>query len=121
MGSHYQITLVDDDESVRDSLPYLLNELGLSVRVFSSADDFLASDPLDSTECMMLDIAMPKVTGPQLWREMTRRGQVLPTIFITAQRDEQLRAHLLDEGAVDCLFKPFSDCQLRQAIEKVFA
>lgn len=120
MAERSLISLVDDDESVRDSLPYLLNEFGLSVNVFSSAEEFLASDAIDSTRCMILDIAMPKVTGPDLWRELMRRGQKIPTIFITAQLDENVRACLLREGAVDCLFKPFSDRLLRTALEKVF-
>src|SRR5438128_11908492 len=94
------VSVVDDDESVRQSLPDLLREFGFAVRAFSSAEDFLASECVDQTKCLILDIAMPGMTGPDLQRELKIRRQKIPIIFITAQRDETVRARLLEQGAV---------------------
>jgi FixJ family two-component response regulator len=110
------ITLVDDDESVRESLPDLLKEFGFTARAFSSADEFVESDSLSKTKCMILDIAMRGMTGPELWAELKRRGINVPVIFITARRDEGMRARLIQDGAVDCLFKPFADTALLDAL-----
>ena len=111
------ISVVDDDESVRESLPGLLQILGFAVRPFASATDFLASDALAETRCLILDVSMPVMSGPQLQSELKRRGVDIPIIFITAQCDQQLRATLLARGAVACLFKPFGEHHLRAALE----
>jgi FixJ family two-component response regulator len=111
------VSVVDDDESVRESLPDLLREFGFAARAFSSAEDFLTSDCVDQTSCLILDIAMPGMTGPGLQRELTRRRQNIPIVFITAQKDENIRPRLLDQGAVECLFKPFSDTALLDALK----
>ena len=110
------VTVVDDDESVRESLPDLLREFGYSVRAFSSAEEFLASDCVGQTGCLILDIAMPGMTGPDLQRELARRRQEIPIIFITAHADETVRPRLLEQGAVECLFKPFSETALLEAL-----
>jgi FixJ family two-component response regulator len=110
------VAVVDDDESVRESLPDLLKELGYSARAFSSAEEFLASDCVDETRCLILDIAMPGMTGPDLQQELTVRGQRIPIVFITAQADETVRPRSLEQGAVECLFKPFSDRVLYEAL-----
>jgi len=114
------VAVVDDDESVRESLPDLLRELGYSVRAFSSAEDFLASDCVGVTRCLILDIVMPGMTGPDLQQELTVRGQEIPIIFITAQADETVRARSIEQGAVECLFKPFSDTVLFEALNAAF-
>lgn len=111
------ISLVDDDESVRESLPGLLEALGFAVRAFASAEDFLTSDASAQSRCLILDVSMPVMSGPQLQFELTRRGIDIPIIFITAQCDADLRATLLERGAVECLFKPFSERALRSALE----
>ena len=111
------VSVVDDDESVRESLPDLLRELGFAARAFSSAEDFLASDVLRETQCLILDVAMPGLTGPDLQRELTRRGHEIPIVFITAHRDEALRPRLIERGAAECLFKPFSETALREALD----
>ena len=111
------VAVVDDDESVRESLPDLLRQFGYAVRAFSSAKEFLASDDLARTDCLLLDVAMPGMTGPDLQRELTRRRQQIPVVFITAHRDRIIRRRLLELGAVDCLFKPFSEGALRVAVE----
>jgi FixJ family two-component response regulator len=114
------VSVVDDDESVRESLPDLLRELGYSVRAFSSAEEFLASDCVGETRSLILDIAMPGMTGPDLQQELTVRGQEIPIVFITAQADETVRTRLLEQGAVECLFKPFSDTALFEALNVAF-
>jgi FixJ family two-component response regulator len=111
------LAVVDDDESMRESLPELLRELGFAATVFPSAEEFLASGGVAATQCLLLDVAMPGMSGPQLHRELTLRGQPIPTIFITARVDETVRRQLLEQGAVDCLFKPFSELQLRVALD----
>jgi FixJ family two-component response regulator len=110
------ISIVDDDESVRESLPDLLRELGFDVRAFSSAEEFLVSDYIDRTSCLILDIAMPGMTGPELHNELRFRRQVIPTIFITAHADESTRPRMMSDGAVECLSKPFSETALINAL-----
>ena len=114
------ISVVDDDESVRESLPDLLGEFGFAAQTFSSAEEFLASDFLDQTDCLILDVAMPGMTGPELQRELAIRRRNVPIIFITAQREEALRPRLLKLGAVECLLKPFNETDLLQALDTVF-
>src|SRR3954453_18909366 len=101
------VSIVDDDESVRESLPDLLRELGFVVRAFSSAESFLASEALSQTRCLILDVAMPGMSGPDLQRELARRHWHIPIVFITAQGDDTLRPRVMADGAVECLFKPF--------------
>jgi FixJ family two-component response regulator len=110
------VSVVDDDESVRESLPDLLREFGFDVRAFSSAEEFLTSDCVDQTKCLILDIGMPGMTGPELQQELQNRRQEIPIIFITAQRDESIRSRVLELGATACLFKPFSDTALSDAV-----
>ncbi|MGD1025531.1 MAG: response regulator [Candidatus Sulfotelmatobacter sp.] len=110
------LSVVDDDESVRESLPDLLREFGFAARSFSSAEEFLSSDCLDLTSCLILDIAMPGMSGPELQRELKRRGQAIPIIFITASINMTVRSRLVEQGAVKCLFKPFSDTALLEAV-----
>jgi FixJ family two-component response regulator len=113
------VSVVDDDESVRESLPDLLNEFGFAARTFSSASEFLASDALDVSSCLLLDIAMPGMTGVELQAELKRRDNPLPIIFISGTRDEAIRARVLELGAVACLPKPFSDTALLEALRSV--
>jgi FixJ family two-component response regulator len=101
---------------VRESLPDLLKEFGFAAQAFSSAEAFLASDCVIQTQCLILDIAMPAMTGPDLQRELMRRRQEIPIIFITAQADETVRSRMLEQGAVECLFKPFSETALLEAL-----
>jgi FixJ family two-component response regulator len=110
------VSVVDDDESVRESLPDLLTELGFAVQVFASAEDFLASLVVARTRCLILDIAMPRMSGPDLQDELSRRGLDIPIVFITGQRDEAIRPRMMARGAVDVLAKPFSERALLQAV-----
>ena len=110
------VAVVDDDESVRESLPDLLREFGFAARAFSSAEEFLVSDCVKTTQCLILDIAMPGMNGIDLQRELRLRRDNTPIVFITAQRDESVRSSVLERGAVECLFKPFSDTALLAAL-----
>ena len=116
MAKRPLVSVVDDSESVRESLPDLLRELGYSVRAFSSAEEFLASDCVGETRCLILDIVMPGMSGPDLQQALKVGGKTIPIVFITAQADEAVRQRLLEQGAVECLFKPFSDTALFEAL-----
>jgi FixJ family two-component response regulator len=111
------VSVVDDDESVRESLPDLLRELGFTAQAFTSAGEFLMSDSVSATRCLLLDIAMPGMSGPELQHELTLRGHEIKIIFITARSDEILRRQLVARGAVECLFKPFSEQELKAALD----
>jgi FixJ family two-component response regulator len=110
------VSIVDDDESVRESLPDLLKEFGFVPKAFSSAAEFLASDYVRQTACLILDVAMPGMSGPDLHRELVRRREEIPIVYITAQSDTSIRPRLLEDGAVECLFKPFGDDELYDAV-----
>jgi FixJ family two-component response regulator len=110
------VSIVDDDESVRESLPDLLKVGGFRVQAFSSAEEFLASGLVGETKCLILDVAMPGMTGPDLHRELRRRRYEIPIVYVTAQKDETVRPRMLEQGAVECLFKPFSDRALLNAV-----
>ena len=110
------VAVVDDDESVRESLPHLLREFGFAAEAFSSAEEFLASEFVAQARCLILDVAMPGMSGPGLQAELSRRRQAIPIVFITAQRDETIRSRLIERGAVECLFKPFSETALLDAL-----
>lgn len=110
------ISVVDDDASVRESLPDLLRELGFRAEAFSSAEDFLASEVIEQTRCLVLDIHMPAMSGLELQAELSRRPRHIPIVFITAHTDENVRPRVLAQGAVECLFKPFSEGALIDAL-----
>ena len=111
------VSVVDDDESVRESLPDLLKQFGFAARTFSSAEAFLASEVVGETRCLLLDIAMPGMSGPDVQHELRRRRQEIPIVFITAHGDETIRPRLMADGAIECLFKPFSDTALLNALD----
>jgi FixJ family two-component response regulator len=116
MTTQSLVSVVDDDESVRESLPDMLRQLGFTAAAFSSAEEFLASDVIARTNCLILDVRMPGMSGPDLQRELTSLGQAIPIVFITASGDKAIRASLLSDGAVECLFKPFSEEALLDAL-----
>ena len=116
MGKRSLVSVVDDDESVRESLPDLLRQFGFAAEAFSSAEAFLASEVVSETSCLILDIAMPGMSGPDLQEELIRRRQEIPIVFITANGDKTVRPRLLAQGAVECLFKPFSEAALLDAL-----
>jgi len=112
------VAVVDDDESARESLPDLVRELGYGARAFASAEEFLAFDGIANTGCLILDVAMPGMSGPDLQQELALRGHAIPIIFITALTDKGLASALLQRGAVAYLNKPFSEQELRLALAK---
>ena len=116
MNPRSLVSIVDDDESVRESLPDLLKEFGFASETFSSAEEFLASDGIARTQCLILDVAMPGMRGPELQGELNRRNIKIPVIFITGQRDEALVSRLMEQGAIACLIKPFSDAAILEAL-----
>ena len=116
MAERSLVSVVDDSESVRESLPDLLQYSGFDVEAFASAEAFLDSEALSRTSCLVLDVGLPGMSGPDLQLELTRRGLEIPVVFITAQGDKSLRPRLIDRGAAACLFKPFSDTELIEAV-----
>lgn len=112
------VSIVDDDLSVRESLPDLLKELGYSARAFASGEEFLASTHVGQTACLIVDVAMPGMSGPELQRELRQRGDETPIIFMTATDDRAIRERALREGATDCLAKPFTDTALLEALAR---
>ncbi len=101
---------------LRESLPELLREFGFAARAFSSAQEFLSSNYVDETRCLILDVAMPEISGLDLQQELKRRGQAIPIIFISGQKEEDIRKQALRQGAVKFLYKPFSDSDLLEAV-----
>jgi FixJ family two-component response regulator len=116
MAKRSLVSIVDDDESVRESLPDLLRQFGFAAKAFSSAEAFLASNVVSETSCLVVDITMPGMSGPELQQELRRRRYEIPIVFITSLGDESVRPRLLAEGAVECLFKPFSETALLDAL-----
>jgi FixJ family two-component response regulator len=117
MSARPLVAVVDDDISVRESLPDLLQQVGFAVQAFASAEEFLTADAAYATRCLVLDVGLPGMSGPDLQQELGRRGERVPIVFITAKGDKSLRTRLLAAGAVACLFKPFSDTALIEAVE----
>jgi FixJ family two-component response regulator len=111
------VAVIDDDESVRESLPDLLRTLGFAAKAFASAEEFLAANCIAATRCLLLDVAMPGMSGPELHQQLILSKQTIAIIYITARADQTLRRQLLQLGAVECLFKPFSEQQLRVALD----
>jgi FixJ family two-component response regulator len=117
METRALIIVVDDDESVRESLPDLLRELGFSAKAFVSGPELLASADIGAAKCLILDIGLPGMSGPDLQRELVERGHRIPTIFITGRSEKSIPLGLLDDGNIDCVFKPFSEQDLRGALD----
>ena len=110
------VTVIDDDESVRDSLPDLLRQFGFAAEAFDSAEAFLGSQSVGRTRCLLLDVAMPGMSGLDLQQELTRRRWEIPVVFITATGDQTIGPRVMALGAVACLAKPFSDTALLDAL-----
>jgi FixJ family two-component response regulator len=117
MTTRALVSIVDDSESVRESLPDLLRHSGYDAQTFASAEAFLASETMSETSCLILDVGLPGVSGPELQQELIRRRYDIPIVFITGQGDQSIRARLVARGAAACLLKPFSDTALLDAVE----
>lgn len=116
MSSQSVVSIIDDDESLRESLPDLLEMFGLATETFCSAEEFLASDGISRTQCLILDISMAGMSGPELQQDLIRRKIKIPIIFITGHLDEALQSRLIERGAIACLIKPFSDAAMHEAL-----
>jgi len=117
MANHSVICVVDDDESVRESLEGLMRSVGFAVNTFASAEEFLDSDHLRNTDCLILDVRLPGMNGLELQRQLATSHSEIPIIFITSYEDDEVRARALNTGAVDYLLKPFNDEDLLDAID----
>jgi FixJ family two-component response regulator len=113
----FLIAVVDDDESVREALESLLKSRGFKVDTYSAAEDFLSSSRITVTDCLILDVKLDGMSGPDLQRELSAASYSVPIIFVTAHADENLQARVIEEGAVDCFMKPFNDDALLAAVE----
>jgi FixJ family two-component response regulator len=111
------ISIIDDNDSVRDSLQRLMRSVGFAVNVFASAEEFLDSDRLRYTDCLILDVRLPGMNGLELQRHLAASHSEIPIIFITSYEDDELRARALNAGALDYFLKPFNDEDLLDAIE----
>lgn len=120
MNARRLVAVIDDDESVRESLPDLLRELGYDARAFASGEAFLESGAIADAGCLVVDVAMPEMSGPDLLRHLQTGGYSVPVIFITAHGDDMIRPQLIQQGAIACLFKPFDEAELRAALETAF-
>jgi FixJ family two-component response regulator len=110
------ISIVDDDESVRESTKALVRSLGYEARAFPSAEDFLASD-INETSCLILDVQMKGLSGIELQDHLIAQGRQTPIIFVTSYPDEWVRDRALSAGAVGFLGKPFSDSKLTSYLD----
>jgi FixJ family two-component response regulator len=115
------ISIVDDDESVREAIESLLKSVGYIAKVFPSAGDFLRSGQLDDTGCLILDVQMPGMSGLELQSRLMASKSPVPIIFISAHADAEARARALEAGAVGFLQKPFSEDALLNAIKSSVA
>jgi FixJ family two-component response regulator len=113
------VSVVDDDECVRDALPDLLKELGYDARAFASAEEFLGSESLGETRCLILDVQLPGMSGPDLQRELRVRQRMIPIILITGHQSARA-SRMIGDGAIACLIKPFTNDELIKALDIVF-
>ena len=112
-----QISIVDDDESIREALQSLLRSVGFRAKTFASAEQFLQFDQIETTACLILDVRMPGMGGLELQRRLIATQCRIPIVFVTAHGDEEVRSLALQEGAVEFLLKPFSEEALLNAIQ----
>jgi CheY-like chemotaxis protein len=113
----FLIAVVDDDESVREALESLLRSRGFKVDAYAAAEDFLSSSRIATTDCLILDVKLDGMSGPELQQELTAAGHSVPIIFVTAHADEILRSRVIQDGAIDCFMKPFNDDALLAAVD----
>ena len=112
-----QISIVDDDDSVRDALKSLIDSVGFRAEVFASGEEFLSSPDISETDCLITDVRMPGMTGLELQERLNAAGAAIPIVFISAHDDTDARARALRSGAIDFLQKPFSEDSLLHAID----
>jgi FixJ family two-component response regulator len=111
------ISIVDDDDSVRDATKYLVNSLGYTTATFASAEEFLRSERVHGTLCLITDVQMPGLNGLELQSRLVEDGHCIPVIFITAFPEEGIRTRALAAGACGFLKKPFDDQSLIRCLD----
>jgi FixJ family two-component response regulator len=111
-----QISVVDDDESVREAIRGLMKSLGYTAETFGSAAEFLSSSEVPRTSCLIADVQMPGMTGLELYRHLVAAGKPIPTILITAYPDDRIRERALEDGVIGYLSKPFDENDLLACI-----
>ena len=121
MSKQSMISVVDDDQSFRDSMRRLLKSLGYAVTVFPSAAEFLASPKLADTACLVADVHMPAVTGIELYKQLIETGHAIPTILVTAYPDDGVQERMLSLGVECYLSKPLEETHLISCLRSVFA
>lgn len=115
------ICVVDDDEFARVGLGSLLRSMGYAVEAFDSATQFIASGRVSHASCIVLDVCMPRMTGPELQRRLKEEGHAVPIVFLSGQRDARIRERTLGDGAIDFLHKPFDEERLVAALDRALA
>jgi FixJ family two-component response regulator len=121
LSKQSMISVVDDDQSFRDSMRRLLKSLGYAVTVFPSAAEFLASPKLADTACLVADVHMPAVTGIELYKQLIETGHAIPTILVTAYPDDGVQERMLSLGVECYLSKPLEETHLISCLSSVFA
>ena len=114
------ISVVDDDESMREAVRGLMKSLGYAAEAFASAEEFLSSRQVPRTSCLIADVQMPGMTGLELYRHLVAAGKTIPTILITAFPDDRIRERALEDGVVGYLSKPFNENDLLACIHSSF-
>jgi FixJ family two-component response regulator len=118
LAKNIPISIVDDDESVRDAMAGLMKSYGYLVETFDSGASFLNSDRRRRTDCLIADVQMPGMSGFELHSQLVAAGEPIPTILITAHPDERARARAIEAGVLCYLAKPFSEDDLLKCIRK---
>ena len=116
MSKEFLVSIVDDDQFLRESIGRLVRSFGYAVEAFPSAADFLAFPRLAETSCLIADVHMPTMTGVELYRRLIEAGHAIPTILVTAYPDHVVNARALNDGIVGCLHKPFKDEDLMRCV-----
>ena len=111
------ISVIDDDESMREAVKGLMKSLGYTAEAFASAEEFLSSRQVRRTSCLIADVQMPGMTGLELHRHLMASGKTIPTILITAYPDDRVRERALGDGVVCYLIKPFAEKDLLACIQ----
>ncbi|HET7545996.1 MAG TPA: response regulator [Polyangiaceae bacterium] len=118
MSERTRISIVDDDESCRESLHALLKSLDFDVQIFTSAEELLASQAWLGCACLVVDATLPGVSGPELQAQLRAENRSVPLIFVTGYDDDELKKRVLTAGAIDCLCKPYEEEALLSSLEK---
>jgi FixJ family two-component response regulator len=117
MDKRPMISIVDDDASMREATASLMRAAGFSPEAFSCADEFLQSEALPHTNCLIADVQMPGMSGVELQGRLVQSGKPIPTVFVTAFPDEKVRERALEAGAVCFLTKPFNEDELLKCVQ----